>query len=298
MRAILHVQWYQSYRSGGKRAVQSNSRLLRRGRFAKAGFTEARNAGRFATRSASGHGSDHGTNGANGANGTNGANDDNGSTESSVIDATEGVDEDTVYDYDSDDYEPTEEEIRRRNDREVRQRKPSFLMSTGASPPGSQNMSIARVTDSIVHAYRGTRAMLTPSIKRTSAAVRRVRERARQIHEDLPEDTWGKILWVWDRPGIQKIRLTFSMVNLSFRLPALVALVVTQGSLLASQVSLPMLAPLLLGTGMMMRSIKTNASFLFPRLGLLVVMLWYVLEYSCQLAPVPPRVLTLSSFLR
>ena len=46
------------------------------------------------------------------------------------------------------------------------------------------------------------------------------------------------------------------------------------GSLLASQVSLPMLAPLLLGTGMMMRSIKTNASFLFPRLGLLVVMLW------------------------
>jgi len=72
--------------------------------------------------------------------------------------------------------------------------------------------------------------MLRPSITRTSATIQRVRDRARQIHEELPEDTWGKLLWVWDRPGIQKIRLTFSMVNLSFRLPALVALIVTQGA--------------------------------------------------------------------
>ena len=35
-----------------------------------------------------------------------------------------------------------------------------------------------------------------------------------------------------------------------------------------------MLAPLLLGTGMLLRSIRTNASFLLPRIGLLVVMLW------------------------
>lgn len=35
-----------------------------------------------------------------------------------------------------------------------------------------------------------------------------------------------------------------------------------------------MLAPLLLGTGMLLRSIKTNASFLFPRIGVLVVLLW------------------------
>jgi len=40
------------------------------------------------------------------------------------------------------------------------------------------------------------------------------------------------------------------------------------------QVSLPMLAPLLLGTGMLFRSIKSNASFLFPRIGLVVVLLW------------------------
>ena len=40
------------------------------------------------------------------------------------------------------------------------------------------------------------------------------------------------------------------------------------------QVSLPMLAPLLLGTGMLLRSIRANASFVFPRIGLLVVLMW------------------------
>lgn len=103
---------------------------------------------------------------------------------------------------------------------------------------------------------------------------KQMRKQADEIHEELPDDLWGKLLWLWDRPPVQRIRLTVSMANLSFRLPALVALIVTQGGLLASQVSLPMLAPLLLGTGMMLRSIKANASFLFPRIGVLVVMLW------------------------
>eukprot|EP00890_Picochlorum_soloecismus_P001845 jgi/Picsp_1/2661/NSC_00891-R1_mechanosensitive ion channel len=103
---------------------------------------------------------------------------------------------------------------------------------------------------------------------------KQMRKQADEIHKELPDDLWGKLLWLWDRPPVQRIRLTVSMANLSFRLPALVALIVTQGGLLASQVSLPMLAPLLLGTGMMLRSIKANASFLFPRIGVLVVMLW------------------------
>lgn len=95
-----------------------------------------------------------------------------------------------------------------------------------------------------------------------------------EVQKELPEDTWGKLVWLWDRPPVQRIRLTISMANLSIRLPALMALVATQVGLLASQVSLPMLAPLLLGTGMLLRSVKTNASFLLPRIGLLVVMLW------------------------
>ena len=35
-----------------------------------------------------------------------------------------------------------------------------------------------------------------------------------------------------------------------------------------------MLAPLLLGSGMLFRSIKSNASFLFPRISLVVVLMW------------------------
>jgi len=112
---------------------------------------------------------------------------------------------------------------------------------------------------------------------RASPAGKKVEQLQRNVSElnsVLPDDTWGKLLWLWDRPPVQRLRLTVSMFNLSFRLPALMALVATQVGLLASQVSLPMLAPLLLGTGMLLRSIKTNASFLFPRIGLLVVMLW------------------------
>ncbi len=180
--------------------------------------------------------------------------------------AEKGEEVDHVYEYDSDDYELTADELGP-GDRDPQARQLSHER-------GSTQARLARVTQPVVHAYARAQKLLAPSVKKTSATIQRVRERAQQIQEELPEDTWGKLLWVWDRPGIQKIRLTFSMVNLSFRLPALVALLVTQGSLLASQVSLPMLAPLLLGTGMMMRSIKTNASFLFPRLGLLVVMLW------------------------
>jgi hypothetical protein len=184
--------------------------------------------------------------------------------------AEKNAEREPLYEYDSDDYELTAGDDDERTTPQARQRshEPSSTLTT------SSQARLARVTQPVVHVYMSAKKLLAPSVRRTSATIQRVRERAQQIHEELPEDTWGKLLWVWDRPGIQKIRLTFSMVNLSFRLPALVALIVTQGSLLASQVSLPMLAPLLLGTGMMMRSIKTNASFLFPRLGLLVVMLW------------------------
>jgi hypothetical protein len=35
-----------------------------------------------------------------------------------------------------------------------------------------------------------------------------------------------------------------------------------------------MLAPLLLGTGMLLRSIKANAAYIIPRVGLLFVLLW------------------------
>ena len=47
-----------------------------------------------------------------------------------------------------------------------------------------------------------------------------------------------------------------------------------QIGLVASQFSLPMLAPLLFGTPILLRSIRTNASLIFPRIGVVVVLLW------------------------
>ena len=41
-----------------------------------------------------------------------------------------------------------------------------------------------------------------------------------------------------------------------------------------AQFSLPMLAPLLIGTGIALKSIQANASFLFPRIGLMVILTW------------------------
>lgn len=66
-------------------------------------------------------------------------------------------------------------------------------------------------------------------------------------HLSRVQGFWGKLLWLWDRPPVQKLRLTWSLANISIKLPAVLALVATQVGLLASQVSLPMLAPLLLG---------------------------------------------------
>ena len=176
------------------------------------------------------------------------------------------------------------------------------------------------------------------------------------------QDPWGRLVWLWDRPPVKRVRLTISMAQWSVRLPALLALIATQArpapsppfaaraaacicwhphsspvsggslnafnatdwsiefanlhmssfqisplqlcyscrpygrfyclqrdsadpllssgslamqiGLVASQFSLPMLAPLLFGTGILLRSIRTNASLIFPRIGVVVVLLW------------------------
>ena len=28
---------------------------------------------------------------------------------------------------------------------------------------------------------------------------------------------WGKLLWLWDRPPVQKLRLTWSLANISIK---------------------------------------------------------------------------------
>ena len=42
------------------------------------------------------------------------------------------------------------------------------------------------------------------------------------------QDPWGRLVWLWDRPPVKRVRLTISMAQWSVRLPALLALIATQ----------------------------------------------------------------------
>lgn len=96
----------------------------------------------------------------------------------------------------------------------------------------------------------------------------------RRLSAQLPDGFWARLLFLWEQPLVKSVRITASVANWGVRLPAIAALLVAQGGLLASQVSLPMLAPLLLGTGMMVNTISRNASLILPRLAWLSVLLW------------------------
>lgn len=104
--------------------------------------------------------------------------------------------------------------------------------------------------------------------------IKRVASKLETTMSDLPEGFWGKLLWLWDLPPIKRLRIGVSMANMGIKLPALLVLIATQVNVLASQVTLPMLAPLLLGSGMVFRSMRTNASYIFPRMGIMVTLLW------------------------
>lgn len=218
----------------------------------------------------------------------------------SISAASNGLEDD--YEYDSDDYEefeppnPAFPPLRKNRfgdsklerscvDGEENRAKQPRKKATRAIKKGlnlfllfgaAVDRFFSRLQQLLLAIVRTTGAVLAAAFRRSPAGrlMRNARRKMEEMQRDLPDDTWGKLLWLWDRPPVQRLRLTISMANLSIRLPALMALIATQVGLLASQVSLPMLAPLLLGTGMLMRSIKTNASFLLPRIGVLVVLLW------------------------
>lgn len=65
----------------------------------------------------------------------------------------------------------------------------------------------------------------------------------------MPQGFWARLHWAWERPVVKSIRITASIANWSVRLPAIAALLLAQGGAMASTISFPMLAPLLLGTG-------------------------------------------------
>ena len=69
---------------------------------------------------------------------------------------------------------------------------------------------------------------------------------------------WAGLLWLWNTRTVRRVRLAASLAGASMRLPAVVALIAgaLQGAapLAASGVSLPMLAPLLIGVPVLLRA--------------------------------------------
>ena len=90
------------------------------------------------------------------------------------------------------------------------------------------------------------------------------------------EGAWARVQWIWNRPQVERIRITLTLANFSVRVPALIALFLTQISLVASTISLPMLAPLVLGAGIALKSIVSNARTVLPRAGLILTFLWVI----------------------
>lgn len=92
----------------------------------------------------------------------------------------------------------------------------------------------------------------------------------KQSVDELPEGWLARIFWFWEQPFVKLGRLTVFFA----RLPAVWALALTQVGLFAGQLSLPMLPPLLLGAGMLLRSIWVNANYIFPRIYIIAILLY------------------------
>mmetsp|Transcript_44514 Transcript_44514/g.85139 ORF Transcript_44514/g.85139 Transcript_44514/m.85139 type:complete len:463 (-) Transcript_44514:224-1612(-) len=97
---------------------------------------------------------------------------------------------------------------------------------------------------------------------------------------------------IWTSPIVRQLRLSLSVANLArtvLRLPAMITLVLAQAAMLTNQAglgsalggtvsaiitSLPMLAPAVLGAGLLLKSISANAGYIMPRLMFSGVILW------------------------
>jgi hypothetical protein len=47
---------------------------------------------------------------------------------------------------------------------------------------------------------------------------------------------WAQAAWLWETPAVRSVRMAASVANWGVRLPAIAALVLTQASVLSSQV--------------------------------------------------------------
>lgn len=111
---------------------------------------------------------------------------------------------------------------------------------------------------------------------RLGRGARRLRARVRRATADVPDDLLGRALWLWESRPVARARLAVSVAAAGARAPALVALIASQagGVVASTQLSLPVVAPLLIGLPVLARSVAANASAVAPRAAAAALLLW------------------------
>jgi len=192
---------------------------------------------------------------------------------------------------DEDDYELTDDEELLETKTPSRRRSSSSSSSGGSGGSGSaasSRTSLAlRGGDDDEPGGAGDRGPLLASLassarSRLGRGARRLRARARRATADLPDDLLGRALWLWESRPVARARLAVSVAAAGARAPALVALIASQAGAVAAstQLSLPVVAPLLIGLPVLARSVAANASAVAPRAAAAALLLW--LAWFCN----------------
>lgn len=102
---------------------------------------------------------------------------------------------------------------------------------------------------------------------------------SRLSEEDELDDPWKQIRRFWNNPAFVRLRMSISMANLTMAIPTFLARALplmqnTNWMMPLKEISLPIMAPLLFGGGIVFKSVTNNLGFVLPRLGMAVAMLW------------------------
>ena len=173
---------------------------------------------------------------------------------------------------DEDDYELTDEELEAK-------------MPSSSGSSSSSSLALLRDDDDGDggnDAKHPLASLASAARSRLGRGARRLRARARRATADLPDDLLGRALWLWESRPVARARLAVSVAAAGARAPALVALIASQagGVVASTQLSLPVVAPLLIGLPVLARSVAANASAVAPRAAAAALLLW--LAWFCN----------------
>ena len=172
---------------------------------------------------------------------------------------------------DEDDYELSDEELEAK------------MPSSSSSASSSNSLAVLCDENETEPGNKNPLSSLASAARsRLGRGARRLRASARRATADLPDDLLGRFLWLWESRPVARVRLAVSVAAAGARAPALVALIASQagGVVASTQLSLPVVAPLLIGLPVLARSVAANASAVAPRAAAAALLLW--LAWFCN----------------